>query len=372
MKTRILFFLLMNFFGFALAQSNQDFKVIDFENKFAVSATELSPDGKSLAIGTANGPIYFFDIETQKITRTLPVSGYKWGPYMHFSKDGKYLLLIEQYYTNFTINKDRPSRVEVMDVASGKILISKENVHSAVLAPDNKTLVTLKDDEVVFWNIESGKEEKKFKPGNPTNSIAISANGDVIVVSEKSTEADLKTIPSIREDKKAIKEALKFREVAVFYDANTFVKKFIANDIFDIIFSMQFSENGNTLYLFNAPNRNFRATQGAARNGYIQSVDPANGEVSRTIFATGASEPQYKESAEGKYFASTSIEQKFRVLNSVNVFEKESGSMVKNFVNDFRLGEDVHTGRASFEFLPDHNTIALGYGTKLVLWKFKE
>src|SRR6185369_16965556 len=107
-----------------------------------------------------------------------------------------------------------------------------------------------------------------------------------------------KNIPSIRDDKKAIKEALKFREVAVFYDAKTFARKFVANDIFDIIFSMHFSEDGNSVYLFNAPNRNLRPTQGAARNGYIQTVNASNGDVSRIIFATGSTEPQYKESAE--------------------------------------------------------------------------
>ena len=83
-------------------------------------------------------------------------------------------------------------------------------------------------------------------------------------------------------------------------------------------------------------------------------------------------EPQYKESDDGKYFASTSIEQKFKVLNSVVVFDRSSGSIFKNFVNDFRLTENTHIGRASFEFLPDHKTIALGYGYKMALWQFEE
>jgi hypothetical protein len=46
--------------------------------------------------------------------------------------------------------------------------------------------------------------------------------------------------------------------------------------------------------------------------------------------------------------------------------------MLKVFKNDFRLFEDKVIGRASFEFLPDHETIVMGYGTKLVLWKFNE
>jgi WD40 repeat protein len=353
----------------AIAQKPEDFKIIDIGNKHAISAIEISPDKKTMAIGTAGGGIFFWNIESQKVVRKIETEGFPWGPYMYYSDDGKYLLLIQQFFTDWSLNKDRPSRAEVMDVASGNILLSKDGVHSACFTADSHSLVGLKGDEVIFWNIQTGEEEKKFKPENPTNSIAI--NRDVLVVSQKPTLDDLKNIPSIREDKKAIKEALKYREVAVFYDAKTLAKKFVANDIFDIVFSMHFSRDGNTLYLFNAPNTHLRSNQGAERNGYIQSADAADGSVSRIIFPTSAAEPQYKESPDRKYFTSTSIESRFRILNSVNVFDRETGATTKNFINDFRWTEDVHTGRASFEYFPDNETLLLGYGSKLAVWKLQ-
>jgi WD40 repeat protein len=231
----------------------------------------------------------------------------------------------------------------------------------------------LQDDEIIFRNIISGAEERKFKPGNVRNSFALSPDGNTIAVSQKATGEELKNISTVRNDKKAMKEAEKFREVVVFYDAMTFAKKFVADDIFDIVFSMKFSEDGNSLYLFNAPNRKLRTTPGGAtRNGYIQIVNPADGKVSRVIYSTNASEPIYKESNDTKYFATTSIEQRFRVLNSVLVFNRETGETVNNFVNDFRLTENTHIGRSSFEFLPDHKTIVLGYGYYLALWNFEK
>lgn len=370
-KCFLVFFLLL--FADLCFSQQLIYKEYDLDgNKDFLSSIELSPDGRIIAIGTGNGHIFFWDIASKKIVRKFDLSGFSWGPYMTYSSDGRYLLLQEQFYTDFSINKDHPNTACVMDVSSGTILLSKDHVHSACLTPDSKSLITLQDDEVIFWNIQSGVEERKFKPENVTNSIAINKAGDIIAVSAKITEGDVKSFSSIRDDKKAVKEALKFREIAVFYDANTFAKKYVANDIFDIVFSMNFSLDGKSLYLFNAPNLKFRSHSGAGRNGYIQVVNAADGNVSRTIFSSNAAEPIYKESADGKYFAVTSIEQKFAVYNSVVVFERETGYIYKNFVNDFRIFENTHNGRACFEFLPDHTTIAIGYGSKMALWEFEK
>src|ERR1041385_1350139 len=93
----------------------QNYKEIDLDgNKNALSSIELSPDGKTLAVGTAGGPVILWDIESQKIARKIDVNDYKWGPYMTYSSDGKYLLLQQQFYTDWALNKDRPNRAEVL------------------------------------------------------------------------------------------------------------------------------------------------------------------------------------------------------------------------------------------------------------------
>lgn len=367
----ILFFCMVSFFGVA---QTQNYKVIDVPgNEGYFSSIELAPDGKTLALGTEKGFILMWDLETKKVTRSIELSGFKHGPYMSFTSDGKYILLLEQIYTRYAIDKDIPTRVVVLDVATGQVLIDKPHLNAAKITPDNKTLVGLKDGEIIFWNILSGKEEKRFKPDNATSSFAICKDGELVAVAQKPTQSDLENIPTIRGDKKAVKEALKYREVVVFYDIKTLSRQFMADDIFDMVFSMQSFPDANTLYLFNAPNSKLNPSNtGAKRNGYIHLVNPENGAVSRTIYASNATEPIYKENSDGKYFAVTSIEQKFYVLNTVQLFDRETGELLKVFKNDFRLLEGDHMGRASFEFLPDHETMVMGYGSKLVLWKFNE
>ncbi len=356
----------------AIAQQ-QNYKEITLgDNPYYLCSIDLAPDGKTLAIATAQGNVLFWDIATQQITRKFSFDGFPHGPYMTFSPDGRYLLLLEQYFTDWALNKDRPSLAAVVDVEAGKIVLRKEEAHAASFTPNSQSLVTLQGSEIVFWDIATGNAQKRFSPPNISNSFGISADGSTLVVAQTPTEDDLKQIPSIRNDKKAIKEAMKYREVAVFYDATTFKRKAMANDIMDIIFSMRFTPDGKSLFLFNAPNTKLRQAAGSMRNAYLQVVDPASGEVSRTLYATNAPEPIYKESPNGLFVGVTSVEHQRTVANSLLIFDRDSGQILKRFKNDFRLLENNVMGRACFEFLPDGQTIALGYGTKLVLWNFAQ
>ena len=357
---------------FVQAQQQQSREIQLGDNTYYLSSIELAPDGKTLAIGTAKGNLIFWNIESQQVERKFVFEGFGDGAYMNYSPDGRYLLLLEQYFTDWRLNKDRPSRAAVVDVASGTIVFTKEGVHAAAFTPDSHSLVTLQGDAITFWNITSGASEKTFRPPNISNSFCVTSDGTSIVVAQRPTEADLKSIPSIRNDKTAIKEALKYREIAVFYDTKDFKRQFMVNDILDIVFSMHMSPDGKNLYLFNAPNTKFRSTGGSARNAYIQVANIANGEVSRTMFSTNAAEPIYKESPNGLYFAVTSVEHQQTVANSLLIFDRESGENLKRFKNDIRLLENKVFGRACFAFLPDQKTIALGYGNRLVLWSFEE
>jgi WD40 repeat protein len=355
-----------------LAQQ-QNFREVELPgNPYYLCSIELSPDGTTLAIGTAEGNLLFWDIHSQTVTRKYVLAGFEHGPYMRYSADGRYLLLMEQYFTDWALNKDRPSRAAVIDAATGTVLLTREKVNAAHLTPDSRSLVTLEGNEILFRNIEADKAEKRFSPPNISNSFGISTDGKMIVVAQRPTVDDLSVIPSLRNDKKAIKEAMKYREVAVAYDINDFRQRYVVNDIMDIIFSMRFTADGETLLLFNAPNTKFRASGGSFRNAYVQAVNPLNGEVTRTLFATNAPEPIYKESRNGYYVGVTSVEHQRTVANSVLIFDRASGQTLKRFKNDFRLFENIVIGRACFEFMPDEKTIALGYGNRLVLWNFTQ
>lgn len=356
--------------GSAFAQQ-QEFKEIGLgDNSHYLCSIDLAPNGKELAIATAGGNILFWDIASQQVTRKLAFDQFKVGPYMWYSRDGQYLLLLEQFFTDWQLNTDRPSLAAVVDLASGELVLQKEGVHAASFTPDSQSLITLQGKEIIFWTIATGKAYKRFSPPNVSNSFGISMDGTTLAVAQRPTEDDLKNIPSVRNDKKAIKEALKYREVVVYYDANTLQRKSMADDIMDIVFSMRYTADGTALFLFNAPNTRLREVAGSNRNAYLQVVDASSGKVSRITFATNAPEPIYKENANGMYVGITSVEHQRTVANSLLIFERQTGQLLWRFKNDFRLLENNQLGRACFEFLPDDTTIALGYGTKLVLWNF--
>ncbi len=342
------------------------------DNSYYLCSIECAPNGKTLAIGTAEGNIFLWDIASESTLNKFVVEGFTHGPYMSYSADGRFLLLLEQYFTDWRLNKDRPSRASVIDAATGKVVLSREAVHAAMLSPDSESLATLEGSEIIFWNIASGKGERRFQPPGVSNSFALSPDGKYAVVAQHPEEEDLKSIPSIRNDKQAIKEALKYREIAVFYRLQDFRRAFMANDIMDIIFSMRFSKDSLSLFLFNAPNTKLRQSAGSVRNAYVQVVDAATGEVSRTAFGTNAAEPLYKESTNGAYVALASVEHQRTVANSVLVFDRRNGTTLKRFKNDFRLLENNVMGRACFEFMPDQKTLAIGYGNRMALWIFEQ
>lgn len=364
---------LLIFFGVHANAQNYHFTIDSLSgNQHYLCSIELSPDQKTLAISTARDRILFYDLASKTIIRTAETQGFRWGSYLQWSADGNYLLLIQQYYTDWAMNKDLPSKVAVMDSRSGNVLYVKNMVNTACFTPDSRLLAVMDKGTITFYEVRTGIEIKKFSPPDAAFSFAFTDSGKKIAVAQFAHEADLKNIPSIRNDKKAMKEAVKFRQVVKFYDAETFNPLFMADDIFDIVFSMKLSEDGRSLFLFNAPNIKLRLNAGAKRNGYLQVVDPVTGKTSRTTYATNASEPVFKESLFGNYFAAASIEQRIATLNTVQVYDRETGTLLKIFKNDFRILENSHIGRASFAFLPDGETMAIGYGNKLVFWKFLE
>ena len=108
----ILIFIQCSCFG----QQQADFKIFPLPNIHVISSIEVSPDKTYMAIGTGQGPLYFWDFNKNEVIRTIDVDGYYAGPRMKFSNDGKYILFQQQFYLNFSPNKDKPVKVEVLDI----------------------------------------------------------------------------------------------------------------------------------------------------------------------------------------------------------------------------------------------------------------
>lgn len=355
------------FFKFASAQPSQDYKFLKFDNKYSINSMALAPDGASMIISTGQGPIIFYDWQNEEITKTIDHSHFA-GPKVSYSEEGKYILLQQQFYADFALNKDRPARAEVMDAESGKILFEKDKVHFACITKDNK-FAMLSGNEISVWNISSGAKEISLEVPDATNAIAISPDGKTVAVSFKPTAADIKDIPSIRDDKKAQKEALKFRQMVAFYDLETQKKNFVTNEVFDIVYSMKYSKDGSSLWVYNVPSTKLQISA-AGRQGYINKVNAVNGDVGRTILMSLATEPEYRESENGELMGVVSVETTWGAIDVLLIYASGYGKLLKNFRMDKKLFENAgFSGRTSFVFLPDGERVILAYGSKLAIWK---
>jgi RNA polymerase sigma factor (sigma-70 family) len=140
-----------------------------------ISACDLSPDGKTLAIlrapdGVANHMILgLWDVSTGRLLRTL--SAGKILSWVRFSPDGKILM------TNGT-----NSTVQLWDLATGKPRSLKvaNGVQPAMFNGDGTLVITTESDEsrvgwIRFWNVTTGKETRKLKIGTASvGRIAVS------------------------------------------------------------------------------------------------------------------------------------------------------------------------------------------------------
>lgn len=370
MKSLIPLFL-SSLLGISLAQSQTSYKLIDLPGQHAVSSIELSPDGAFLAIGTSQGPLYFWDWKTKEVTRTIDVGDYYAGPSLRFSPDGKYLMLQQQYFTDWNLNKDKPGRVEVVEVSSGKSLFVNASVHSASFAAGTK-LIALEGNDVCVYDFVKGEKVKCQTIANSSFTVAVSPDGKTFALSKKPVASDLTDIPSLRSDKTAQKEALKRREVVEFYDLEKFTKLRACTDVFDIVYSMRFSDDGQRLFVYNAPHTKLQT--GTGRQGYINRIIVSTGEVTRAIYSTSVTEPDFKENANTAIVGNTSVEMQPKIVPVILLCDAATARPLKVFEINVRLGEGIRegiliTGRTSFSFLPDNKTVVVGYGGKLALWE---
>jgi WD40 repeat protein len=142
-----------------------------------VTACDLSPDGKTLALlrapdGISNRMIFgLWDISTGRLQRTLSE-----GQMLHwvrFSPDGKTLL------TNGT-----NSTVQLWDLATGKPRSLKVpgGVGSAIFNATGTLVITTGSDETIrFWDTTTGKERHKLRTGAASvGRIAVSPDGSLL------------------------------------------------------------------------------------------------------------------------------------------------------------------------------------------------
>jgi DNA-binding beta-propeller fold protein YncE len=355
--------------------SNADFeriKVSDGEVLF--SGIALSPDGNNLAISAKqSSPVKIMDWESRKVVKEFAAGNWYSGSKISYSQNGKYLLLQELNYVDFSQNKDRQIGFEIIDAASGNQIKIFEKVQDVVISSDEKYAISLSGDEVTFWNLPSATKEKSFIVPNAANTLAISPDGITLAVSHSITKAELKGDSRFHKRKKAAKFAVKYKQFVSFYDARNFAKITSVSEIYDIIYKLKYSHDGNFVFNYQIPH--VKAVSGKSQITTINMIDATTKEPLRKGFTSQSiGQPEIKLSNDGTMFAVNSRGNKFQ---EIHLYDYESGTMLKRFELGYRLFEKsegekfVKDSRPSFTFLPGDKSILITFGNRLVQWNLE-
>lgn len=341
-------------------------------NQAITSCVELMPDGHTLVIGTTQDhPLYVMDTIGWMVVRTIDVHGYYAGPEVRASAKGNLLLLRQRFYLDFRANQDREVRHEVVDFASGRVLVEVGKAHDAAISPDETRLYSLEGEDVTVRSLPDGKVIGRIAVAQTRNSLALSPDGQMIAVAHRPTAEQLELVPSMRSDRKAIKPAMKYRQMITVYDTRTGKAVGTVPEIYDHIYAMRCTEAGDRLLVYAIAHTKLNGVASALPQGVVNQVELPSLQPIRTGFLSLMKEPQIEPNAQGDRLALASADGSING-RKLHVYDMATGEFTLDLDMDTRWRRDMkekeyHDGNLPYHFLADGRTIAIGSGAWLRL-----
>lgn len=341
-------------------------------NQAITSCIELMPDGHTLVIGTTQDhPLYVMDTIGWKVVRTMDVDGYYAGPDVQASAKGNLLLLRQKFYLDFRANQDREVRHEVVDFANGRTLVEIDKAHDAAISPDESKLYSLEGEDVTVRSLPDGKVIGRIEVPQSRNSLALSPDGKMLAVAHRPTPEQLESVPSMRGDKKAVKPAMKYRQMITVYDTRTGKAMGTVPEIYDHIYDMRCTNSGDRLLVYAIAHTKLNGAANALPQGVVNQIELPTLKPIRTGFLSLMKEPQIEPNAQGDRLALASTDGSING-RKLHVYDMATGEFTLDLDMDtrWRLNmkeKEYHDGNVPYHFLADGRTIAIGSGAWLRL-----
>ena len=282
-------------------------------------------------------------------------------------------MLQQLFYIDYAPNKDRPIKYEVVDRASQKAVATFDDLYAAAITPDETTIVTLGKDGLHLHDIATGKRTGTGLD-RTGNAVAVSNDGTRIAVAHRPTKEELEKLSSLRNEKDAVKNALKVGQLVTIYDSGTLKPLATLDELFDKVFRLEYSPDGMDLWIHAKPHTR-KGGNPNANQSYVSVADAQTNVMKRTSFPSLALyEPDFRISPNGELFAIGSQQGRFM---EVHLYDRATGAMKDRFVLSYRLFEKMATkaefpsdGRLSFVFLPDGKRLLMTFGNRLIEWTY--
>ncbi|MBL7951082.1 MAG: hypothetical protein JNM62_05125 [Flavobacteriales bacterium] len=368
----------------ALAAVGQDdgqqYRVIDqaalgIADKHVHSWIDRSPDGRTLAAsGTSASPLLILDANDLSVLRRIDIGDWKVGTRVTHSRNGKYLLLEAIEYLPYSPRGKNERRFAVVEHATGQLVVNDVKAYAAEINAEEETLYFVGKDGVQMLHIASGAIQKAPGLVREATALALSPDGRHIALAYDPAEEDLARIPSIRNDKKVIKAALKIGQVVHVHDLSSGAFLFSVQELFDRAFRLRYSTDGRELWIHAKPASHKSANPDVTLS-YVDVADPGTGVMQRASFPSHAIyEPTFCANGDNTRFAIGS-QKGWRL--EVHLYDRTNGSMAGRFILDERLfsklkeqGEKWSDQRVGFALLPDGKRMLMTMGSRLIEWTY--
>ncbi len=343
--------------------------------KYIHSGMAMSPDQKYIAIASNQSyPLYIVDYVNRKVLSQFDVGNWYAGSRVSWSAKGKYILLQQLFYNDFSSNKDREVNFEIVDAGSGRSVLKLEKYHDVKISPDEQYAIALTGNTIEIRSISTGKVERSFSVGDATNSLAISPDGKTIAVSEKPGDKFLSADSQFRKNKKGLKYVKKYKQVISFYNFSDFKLIQTANEYYDNVYRLDWSDDGRYIFCLNIPHLK-ATTATSGRQNFISVLDGVNFQSTRTVFPSNSNyEPDFRLSHDGKYMGIVS----WGKFPELRVHDFETGQALQRFEMSTRVMEGISKlefpsdGRVFIEFLPDDKSILATFGNQMLQWNIPQ
>src|SRR6056297_1314850 len=243
-RTYLLFILLLCFINSMAQGTNMVYDKIDVSPdpyKFLHADIDRIPGTDDYIISaTQKFPFYLVDKDLN-IKSTYDVGNWYAGSRLNTSKNGKYTLLQQLFYIDFSPNKDREVKFEVIETATGKKVLTLDAAHDADFHPNNQELIVLEGDNLYSYDL-NGKGKKVLLPTpKATNCMAFSPDGSKVAISHHVEDDYLKSYVTKKRQKKNFKIYKKYRQCISVYETENYTRLYTVDEMFDIPYVLQFS-----------------------------------------------------------------------------------------------------------------------------------